>query len=73
MNTTQTTERRIRFIRGCAGNYIFTGLGEFKTIEEARAKALSQPRNGVVLIYRRADCWRLGVNYGTNCEVVATA
>jgi hypothetical protein len=72
MKNTTTTERGVRFLLGTTGNYIFTGLGEFKTIAAAKEKALSQPRNGVVVIYRRADLWRHGVNYGTSLEPVET-
>lgn len=35
--------------------YIFTGLGTYRSLKAARAKALSEPRNGLVVIWKEVD------------------
>lgn len=53
--------------------YIFTGLGDFLTEEQAVAKAQERPRNGRVLVFEQWDLVKHGVVYGsTGYEHVAT-
>lgn len=63
------TLRNIRFILGTVqggSTYLFTGLPEFKTEAAADGYIATHRMNGTVIVFRQAECWKSGVNYGTD-------
>jgi hypothetical protein len=61
-----------RYVLGTS-THLFTGLGEFRSIEAAQAYWHSLPRNGVAYVHEECDVSRNGVVFGLNRKIVATA
>lgn len=73
MTTSNTTRSTPRYYLGTVGNYLFTGLGEFRSGLEAATYWKSQPRSGeVAYIYEARDLSRFGVVFGSTLDVIAT-
>lgn len=72
----KTTKRSGGFILGtiiAGATYHFTGLPTFRTEAAAREYIKTQPRNGIVYVWQVLDCYRLGVNYGTDYRLCLEA
>lgn len=66
---------KIRFYLGTVierRQFLFTELGTFRSVEHAKTYWLSKPRNSHAYVFQHEDLYRLGVNYGTRCEIIAT-
>lgn len=74
-NTAHTKQSTPRYVLGTTQEgreYLFTGLGEYKSGLAALRVALVMPRNGVWYVFKERDVSRHGVVYGIEREIVAT-
>lgn len=58
------------YLTSADGKYIYTGLGKFRTLEAAKDKWNSNPRNGSAGVVAYYDVIRLGVVYGLDTVFV---
>ena len=72
-----TTQRSApRYILGTVTEgrtYLYTGLGEFRSGLAAVEAWRSKPRSGPAYVFEERDVSRLGVTYGIDRKIVATA
>ena len=75
MGVTEGT-KKVRFVLGTVQQnriYLFTELGNFATVEEAKLYWASVPRSAPAYVFREEDLYKFRVNYGTDLKMVATA